>query len=160
MSTVVRWLVLAFVASLFLIPPRPLAAAPDANLAPGHAGASPPIPFVLPSGNKTADSDLAPGRVIVKMKDGRVLRSTQSTHGALAIEPLPALGAQVWHVPAGREREVAQRLAADPNVEYAEPDRLARLYAIPNDPYYAAYQWNMPRVGARRPGTSPPVAPP
>jgi serine protease len=121
-SIVLRWLVLAAIASLCLLPARSLAAAPD--------------------------SDIAPGRIIVKMKDGAFTRSAQASRAALAIEDRPALDAQVWHVPPGQEKDAAAQLASDPNVEYAEPDRIAKLYAIPNDVYYAAYQWNMPKVGA------------
>jgi serine protease len=140
-STLARWLVLAFVASLFLLPLRTSAAAP------GPEAASPPLRPAVASRAAT-DSDIAPGRVVVKMKAGRSLRRGQSTYGALAIESRPAIGAQVWQVAAGREQEVARQLAADPDVEYAEPDRIARLYAVPNDVYYRAYQWNMPKVRA------------
>jgi len=37
---------------------------------------------------------------------------------------------------------VATRLAADPSVEYAEPDRLRRPLFVPNDSFYAQ-QWNL-----------------
>ncbi|HEV8635656.1 MAG TPA: S8 family serine peptidase [Chloroflexota bacterium] len=105
---------------------------------------------LVPLGPATAssDPDLAPGRVIVKMRPGRGLRGAQATYGALAVEERPNLGAQVWRVAPGRETEVARRLAAQPDVEYAEPDRVARLYAAPNDPLYPTNQWNLPKIGA------------
>jgi serine protease len=138
--TLVRWLALAFLASLFLLPLRTIAA----------ASSEVPAPALQPvvASRVAIDADIAPGRIIVKMKAGRSLRGAQSTYGALAIESRPAIDAQVWRVPAGREQDVARQVAADPNVEYAEPDRIARLYAVPNDVYYRAYQWNMPKVRA------------
>lgn len=45
-------------------------------------------------------------------------------------------------IPAGIDAEVfAKRLAADPRVEYAEPNYLAYALMIPNDSYYS-YQWH------------------
>ena len=38
-------------------------------------------------------------------------------------------------------------LAADPAVEYAEPDYIARAARTPNDPEYAA-QWALPKINA------------
>ncbi|HEY3081325.1 MAG TPA: S8 family serine peptidase [Chloroflexota bacterium] len=95
----------------------------------------------------TSDDDVAPGRVIVRMRPGRNPRGAQATYGARSVEEPSRLGAQVWRVEPGREREIAARLAASPDVEYAEPDRLLRLYGVPNDPFYL-YQWNMPKIGA------------
>jgi serine protease len=64
-------------------------------------------------------------------------------------------GAQVWRITlpasaagtaapaltADTAETVAARLAALPGVEYAEPDRIRRAYAIPNDPGYSS-QWH------------------
>ena len=36
----------------------------------------------------------------------------------------------------------------DPNVEYAEPNYIVRAFKVPNDPYYAPYQWNLPQISA------------
>ena len=44
-------------------------------------------------------------------------------------------------------RQIAAALAADANVEYAEPDYIARGIRIPNDPEYGA-QWALAKVGA------------
>jgi subtilisin family serine protease len=95
-----------------------------------------------------ADADLAPGRVVVKLRPGASLRGAQAARGALAVEEHAGIGAQVWRVEPGREKEIAQQLAALPEVEYAEPDRIAHLYAIPSDPLYPGYQWNLPKIGA------------
>jgi serine protease len=44
-------------------------------------------------------------------------------------------------------RALAARLAADPDVEYAEPDRRMRRTAVPNDPRFTAVAGNGPAVG-------------
>lgn len=56
--------------------------------------------------------------------------------------------AQVLKLPAGlplaEVEEIARRLRADPQVEYAEPDRIMRPMLIPNDPLYSnSGQWNL-----------------
>ncbi len=38
-------------------------------------------------------------------------------------------------------------LSADPNVEYAEPNYIARAAAVPNDPLYSS-QWGLDKIGA------------
>lgn len=45
--------------------------------------------------------------------------------------------AQVVQAEGLGSRELAARLAADPEVEYAEPDRRVRRVAVPNDPFFA-----------------------
>ena len=39
-------------------------------------------------------------------------------------------------------------LEEDPAVEYAEPDHLASITAVPDDPYYATSQWNLQPAAA------------
>ena len=39
-------------------------------------------------------------------------------------------------------------LEEDPAVEYAEPDHLASIAAVPDDPYYATSQWNLQPAAA------------
>lgn len=38
--------------------------------------------------------------------------------------------------------DVLAEQAADPNVEYAEPNYIMHAHAVPNDPYYDPYQWH------------------
>src|SRR5687768_8587867 len=78
------------------------------------------------------DEPVVPGRVVVKFRVGAMARSAQAAYGAFAVEERPALGAQVWRVQPGREREVARQLAARLDVQYAEPARPRYLLAIPN----------------------------
>jgi subtilisin family serine protease len=108
------------------------------------------------------DGDTATGRVVVKFRPGSSPLSTrqaQETYGVVEIRTGgSSLGAQVWRVPAGTEHAVAADLTRRPDVEYAEPDRVVRLPAIPgasrgaqlvpNDTYYAGFQWNLPKINA------------
>ena len=120
--------------------------------APARAGARAVLAEpTAPGVSSTAGPDLAPGRVVVKFRDAAAPipdRTAQATYGALAIEVLPLLGAQRWRVAPGSEDGVARRLAALPSVEYAEPDRILRLSATPNDPLYTTHQWNLPKINA------------
>jgi serine protease len=71
-------------------------------------------------------------RLGLGLKDGRVL--------------MPRV--QVLHAKGLSSSELAARLAADPDVEYAEPDLKARIAAAPNDPRYASGQATLtPYVG-------------
>jgi D-arabinose 1-dehydrogenase-like Zn-dependent alcohol dehydrogenase len=45
----------------------------------------------------------------------------------------------VVHVPAGTEEQAASSLAADPNVLYAEPNRIAHAYVVPNDTSFISF---------------------
>ena len=52
------------------------------------------------------------------------------------------------HVPPGADvLATAQALSVHPDVEFAEPDYLAQVMAVPNDPLYAQ-QWALPKIGA------------
>jgi len=108
--------------------------------------------------------DHVPGEVIVKFRDGfppgaeaRVVAS------ALSLRREPSLrwigdAALVLLEDETDAVAAAQALALEPEVEYAEPNYLHRLYTRPNDPYYSA-QWNlevldMERAWAINPGAS------
>jgi serine protease len=125
-------------ATLPAAPARPAAAAVPGGSVPGGSAAGSP------------DADVAPGRVIVKLR-GRgaaALRAAAASYGALSVEERPRVESQLWRVAPGSEREVARRAASRPDVEYAEPDRIVRLKMIPNDLLYLSYQWNLPKVNA------------
>lgn len=62
--------------------------------------------------------------------------------------PVRALanGAQVYQLPSSLDlasaEQLARKIAADPNVAYAEPDRIRKRALVPNDPFYAN-QWQL-----------------
>src|SRR3989442_4251895 len=97
-----------------------------------------------------AADDIAPGRVIVKLRgrSAAALRTAAASYGALSAEERPRSGRQIWPVAPGGEAEVARRAASRSDVEYAEPDRILRLKMTPSDPLYDTYQWNLPKVNA------------
>ena len=51
-------------------------------------------------------------------------------------------------MPEQAEARVIAALSKNPNFEFAEPDYIASIVLTPNDPYYAAYQWHLPKVSA------------
>ncbi len=133
----------------------------------GHAERATPRPLPLPA-------DAAEARVIVKFKDGgsslrahalaanasssetaRVLSDRAATLGArqgLLLYAGAAVGERVQVVRADPahgldSRALAARLAADPDVAYAEPDRRMRRVAVPNDPRFTTVAGNGPAVG-------------
>jgi serine protease len=121
---------------------------------PAHAERTPPR--ALPLAESAASA-----RVIVKFREASTtlrahalsagassadvssrLAARASTLGArhgLALRAGPAATDQVQVVMADglTSAALAARLAADPEVEYAEPDRRVRRVAVPNDPFYA-----------------------
>jgi serine protease len=46
-------------------------------------------------------------------------------------------------VPLAEARSIAAVLARQPGVEYVEPDVMFKRLAVPNDPRYAGWQWNL-----------------
>ncbi len=101
--------------------------------------------------------DFLPGRVLVKFRD------TAGVEGqARALSAIGKGDAQPGDIEwtgdvaivkdsSGVDpRELARRLNAQPEVEYAEPDYLLKLHATPNDPSYAARQWNLQQLNFPR----------
>ena len=58
-----------------------------------------------------------------------------------------SVGGEVVHANRPMDRVEAESLmrqiAADPNVEYVEVDRIMKPLMTPNDTYYGTYQWDM-----------------
>jgi len=55
-------------------------------------------------------------------------------------------------------RQIAARIATDPNVEYAEPDQLMRPFFTPDDPGYMTNQWHYKDVGTETAAANLPLA--
>ncbi len=95
-------------------------------------------------------------RVIVKLKpaapgaDRAVDRlAAMAARRGVALQGQRSLGAEVRLVTArgSSSAELARRLAADPEVAYAVPDRRMRRFALPNDPLYTTGGANGPLDG-------------
>lgn len=58
-----------------------------------------------------------------------------------------SVGGEVVHANRAMDRveaeNVMRQIAADPNVEYVEVDRIMKPLMTPNDTYYGTYQWDM-----------------
>jgi len=102
-----------------------------------------------------AQTPSAPARVIVKYKaDSMLVAKAAMTADARHALQARALGARVGltlragagvseraHVVSAdglTSQQLAQRLSAEPDIEYAVPDELRHLQAVPNDPLYFA----------------------
>ncbi|MBU3665034.1 MAG: peptidase S8 [Chthoniobacterales bacterium] len=96
-------------------------------------------------------ADFVPGRVLVKPLAGASDAAVQASikaAGASEIGRVPQIGVRILRVPAQSESRVIEALSKNPNFEFAEPDYIANIILTPNDPYYAAYQWHLPKVVA------------
>jgi thermitase len=98
-----------------------------------------PLPGAASSGEL-----FEPGRILVKFSEGVSAAAAESTlqqFDATYVSTLYDSSVQLWEVPEGSELSTAERLNADPTVEYAEPNY--RFYAfdrVPNDPRFNR-QW-------------------
>jgi len=103
-----------------------LAACSDAPVQPGGSVALHPSP----SRASQSEDAVAAGEVLVKVRDGESLDEVLRPHGLSK----KASGYQdrfaIAHAPRGSERALAAQLAADPRVEYAEPNYIRQVDAI------------------------------
>jgi serine protease len=93
--------------------------------------------------------DYLPGRVLVKFKAGAgsadQARALSVLGGDRAVSDVERFGdLTIVKDSSGVDpRELAARLRQQPEIEYAQPDYLLELHSTPNDPSYAARQWNL-----------------
>lgn len=89
------------------------------------------------------------GRVFVKFRPGTAgAQATKALDGASgrAVDSVGAIGVRVVQPVGGAGVDIlVSRLKRNPNVAYAEPERVMSLFAIPNDPYYGT-QWGHGRI--------------
>ncbi len=114
------------------------------------AGGSEPPPGDPGRGaSEDQHGDIAPGVVLIRFKAGTDRSreaSALSAQGAAEADEVDPIRVKKLRVPPGREREVAARLRANPDVEFAEVASLVYALWTPNDAYYAGNQWNLPKV--------------
>jgi serine protease len=100
-----------------------------------------------------------PGRVIVKFKGGAssaarlsAMSSLSTRAQAATLAPRPAwANFDVMRIDPNADAEaMAQALAARSDVEYAQADYRIYPRFVPNDKYYADYQWNLPLIDMQR----------
>ena len=114
-----------------------------------QANAQAPLSSGGPVADSTFGQDVVPGEVIVRFKDnvgfsaqGSVLAAVNGTFA----QTLSLPNAFVVKVPAGTEEQAASSLAANPNVLYAEPNRIAHAYVISNDTSFGQL-WGLRNLG-------------
>ncbi|MGA2360910.1 MAG: S8 family peptidase [Candidatus Aminicenantales bacterium] len=100
---------------------------------------------------RSAKSRLATDRILVKFRPGV---SAGSAEGILQYHALGKIrriaGTGVYRVqipPNVTVREMLTVLRQNPEVEYAGPDYRTRLFTVPNDTYFSAYQYNLSNRG-------------
>ena len=135
---------------------RALAAAVAVALTAGFSGSVAAAGRVDAAGLHAADQ-ASFDRFIVKYRDGTTADAQQrnlasaarGSAKAVGLDRLRGLsvGGVVVRANRGLDRveaeDLMRRIAADPNVEYVEVDRLMHALATPNDTHYATYLWGM-----------------
>lgn len=98
-------------------------------------------------------SRFVPGRVLVQFRPETTRsrgRRVIAQAGASDAGEIPGIRVHVVEVPTGAdEAAFADALKSKPEVEFAELDRVvAPAEVTPNDPWYAGWQWHLPRISA------------
>lgn len=96
-------------------------------------------------------ADFVRGRILVKPADNSSevnVAAAMRAEGAREVGRVPQLGVRILQVPEQAEARVIAALSRNPNFEFAEPDYIATIVLTPNDPYYASFQWHLPKVAA------------
>ncbi|TSC87924.1 MAG: peptidase S8/S53 subtilisin kexin sedolisin [Microgenomates group bacterium Gr01-1014_16] len=89
------------------------------------------------------------GRVLLKFRDGVGRNEAIRQMGRIGRikERLEALDVWSLSVPAATQEVWTKILAANPLVEFAEPDYVAKALEVPNDPNFADKQWGLNNTG-------------
>jgi serine protease len=109
--------------------------------------------FINAASQKT---EYLPGQVVVKFKDGVSIaqqqRALDASRGHPSVDSLEWAGsvAIVRDASEPDARQMAERLAAQPEVQYAEPNYIRHYKLTPNDPGFSARQWNFPAIDLPR----------
>ncbi|MFL5620402.1 MAG: S8 family peptidase [Gemmatimonadaceae bacterium] len=104
-----------------------VAACSDVPVQPDATGPA-PIPPAL--SKAPAEDDVVAGEVIVKLKDNASIDAVSSRHGLAKGRTGYGKAYEILVTGKGNERAMAARLAADADVEYAEPNYIRRVDAI------------------------------
>lgn len=109
--------------------------------------------------DKISTTKYKDGELLVRFKDGTspaAIGKAHQTAGATVIKTLSNVtNLQQIKLPAGLAVQDAITLyMADTNVDYAEPNYLRAVSAIPNDRYFTPQQWALQNTGAYANGTA------
>jgi subtilisin family serine protease len=104
---------------------------------------------VVPLKTGSAQAQIVPGQLIIRFHDGVSASrrgSLLAAQGLAVRENVQRLNVSVAEVPAGQEEAIARQLSARAEIRYAEPVYVYRAHRVPDDTYYAVYQWNLPHI--------------
>lgn len=107
------------------------------------------LPVVPTAAQSPPPPEFVPGEVLVKFRPETGAAKGQILLQGLGYQTLAVSsysGLLRVQVPAGQEARVAAELAARPEVEFAELNRILTLFNIPDDTEFAQ-QWNMHNTG-------------
>jgi len=100
----------------------------------------------------------APGQVMVKFKlslGEPMLEATSRAYGLEKIDKIPVLEIYKYRVPESLTVEqIVEALRQNPDVEYAEPNYIARIASTPNDTYFKV-QYALSNTGQKIGSTGP-----
>jgi subtilisin family serine protease len=105
----------------------------------------------LPAGPLSSPPPALAGALVIHLAPGAaplVAAPLGATAPVRAEPPLAPLALQSVRVPAGAEAAFAARLRRLPGIRAVEPVARVQAAALPNDPYYADYQWNLRQIRA------------
>ena len=100
------------------------------NLVPVQPDASGPAPTSPALSKAPAEDEVVAGEVIVKLKDNASLDALSTRHGLAKGRTGYGNAYEILLTGKGNERAMAARLAADPDVEYAEPNYIRHVDTI------------------------------
>ncbi len=120
------------------------------------------LPILIASSLATASlvaQQANPDRILVKYKSDsdealvkrsldRIRERGRDFKSVREYSRIREIGVRSIECPKGKRDEIIKSLTSDSTVEYAEPDYIATVNLVPNDPYYASYQWHLPKIGA------------
>ncbi|MBD0321600.1 MAG: S8 family serine peptidase, partial [Gemmatimonadetes bacterium] len=102
-----------------------------------------------------ADEEIVPGQIIVRFRPGAARSEIAEQHRAHKKKDMLLERTEIMEVPVGQEAEIAAQLSRHPNVEFAEPDRIAKLGPcevstacnLPDGQFFH-YKWDLHNTGA------------
>ena len=106
--------------------------------------------------NETAADahDIVPGQIIVRFRPGAARSEIAEQHRAHKKADMLLERTEIMEVPVGQEAEIAAQLSRNPNVEFAETDRIMRIgpcevstsCTLPDGQFFG-YKWDLHNTG-------------
>lgn len=114
--------------------------------------------FVLNKSSAQSPKDFAPDEILVKFKEGTPKEIKEKVHrgfGSQMKEKIEKLDVEVVKVPKDKVEEFVAKFKGKAEVEYAEPNYVATVFELTNDPGIVdKWQWGMYKVRAADSGPS------